>query len=182
MIHKLVRCEHCYTEYAFQASGEGCHNILNNENYCPECMQKIIEALKNVPIKYSRRYNEIEITKDLLNKFDALKNPKKEDIGGLSFNVIRYVNLGYEHIELYIINFIEYALCWDNESDKHLFRLDEYDNIKKEFTGGCWRVNKRNGFCHGESLCRTFKASDVPVRPIESPKANLLFMDYLDVK
>lgn len=182
MTHRLVRCEHCHTEYAYQASGEGCHNILNNEHYCPECMQKIIEALKNVPVKYSKRYNEIEITKDLLDKFNTLKNSKKEDIGGLPFNLIRYVNLGYENIELYTIDFIEYALCWDNKSDKHLFRLDEYDNIKKEFTGRCWRVDNKEGFCFGGNLFRTFKSSDVPVIPIEHPKANLMFMDYLDVK
>lgn len=177
MTHRLVRCEHCRTEYAFQASGEGCNNILNNEHYCPECMQKIIEALKEIPVKYSERYNEIEITKDILDKFGLLKK-EKENIGGFILNVIKYVNLGYEHIELYTIDFIEYALCWDNESDKHLFRLDEYDNIKKEFTGRCWRVNKKNGFCFGGNLYRTMKeASNIPERPITQPTGNLFFMD-----
>lgn len=173
MTHRLVRCEHCHTEYAYQASGKGCYNIFNNEHYCIECMEKIIEALNNVPVKYSKRYNEIEITKYFLDKFDILKNPKKEDIGGLSFSIIRHINLGYENIELYTIDFTEYALCWDDESDKHLFRLDEYDNIKKEFTGRCWRVNNKEGFCFGGNLYRTSKAYDVTVRHIEPTKANI---------
>ena len=178
------RCEHCHTEYVYQTSGEGINNVFNNEHYCPDCMQKIIQALKKVPVKFIQKYNEIEITKDILDKINLLKNPinkNKEEHNNLllPFSLVRFVNLNYQHIEIYTIDFVEYVLCWnnDNDNDKHLYRLDEYNIINKCFTGKPWKVKTKSGFCLGGNLCRTFNSENIAVKPMETPKADMSYMN-----
>lgn len=56
MTHRRKRCEHCKTQYSYQASGEGCFHPLNNDRYCPDCMAIINEALKDVPEKFHREW------------------------------------------------------------------------------------------------------------------------------
>lgn len=52
MMHYIKRCGHCKQEYTYQASGNGCHNPLNDDYYCPECKEIILKALSDVPIKF----------------------------------------------------------------------------------------------------------------------------------
>jgi len=52
--HRLCHCGHCHVCYTFQASGPGCNEVLNNKSYCPDCMEVILSALKNIPIQVER--------------------------------------------------------------------------------------------------------------------------------
>lgn len=53
--HKPRRCCHCSTPYRFQASGWG-GGQYNDDRYCPECMEVVTKALKNVKVKFAKRW------------------------------------------------------------------------------------------------------------------------------
>ena len=73
----ICRCKHCGKEYSYQASGEGCNNKLNNEEYCPECMKAILNALEKIPVRFEHRWHECERPDDKI--IERLKELKKED-------------------------------------------------------------------------------------------------------
>ena len=51
MILEFKRCQHCGSEYEYQAYGCGCRSQNNDKDYCPECMKIILEALNKQPVK-----------------------------------------------------------------------------------------------------------------------------------
>ena len=52
-MHKIKRCIHCGSEYAYLISGGHMSDYrINNEQYCPDCMEVMLAALKNVPVKF----------------------------------------------------------------------------------------------------------------------------------
>lgn len=71
------RCKHCGKEYSYQASGEGCHSKLNNEDYCPECMKAILDALDKIPVRFEHRWHKCDRPDDKI--IERLKELKKED-------------------------------------------------------------------------------------------------------
>jgi hypothetical protein len=42
-------CHNCYSNYGYQASGDGCQRPENDGIYCPQCKLNILEALSRVP-------------------------------------------------------------------------------------------------------------------------------------
>lgn len=80
MIHYKMRCKHCNSLYTWQASGEGCLEKTNDKDYCSICKQVILDALKNIPIKY--RCTSIPTTEVTLEELeDALMADIKSNKG-----------------------------------------------------------------------------------------------------
>lgn len=80
-MHYTKRCWHCKSTYQYQASGEGCHNPINDDTYCPECKSVILEALVNVPRKFEQKWVETdEVTYDYLLEKRKIQDEKA---GGL---------------------------------------------------------------------------------------------------
>ena len=51
----VYRCNHCLIEYTYYPSGCPYNNMrLNDDTYCPDCKQVILDALENVPQKVER--------------------------------------------------------------------------------------------------------------------------------
>lgn len=59
MKHIIARCKHCGVEYIYSASGEGCHDELNDREYCHECKKAMIEALKRIPVKFIKAFKTV---------------------------------------------------------------------------------------------------------------------------
>lgn len=78
MMHYTKRCIHCKSTYQYQASGNGCHDPINDDTYCPGCKGFILESLKNVPKKFDQKWVETdEVTYDYLlekRKIQDIKN------------------------------------------------------------------------------------------------------------
>ena len=57
MLVTINECKHCGTEYNYQLSGSynatGIPREYQDDRYCPECKQAIVEALKKIPKKYA---------------------------------------------------------------------------------------------------------------------------------
>jgi len=71
-IMKIVtnRCEHCRTQYHFQASGWGA-GVNNHKDYCGDCWSVIKSALKEVPVRYEFRFvPQNEVTLQMLERWD----------------------------------------------------------------------------------------------------------------
>lgn len=69
------RCKHCNTIYVYQGSGEGCHNPSNDQNYCVDCKNVILDALKSVPVRFEPAWVPSDIP---LEKAIALTNEARE--------------------------------------------------------------------------------------------------------
>jgi len=54
--HVQSRCTHCGVKYAYQGSGHGCLNILNDAKHCPICKQAIVDALARVPVLWEQAW------------------------------------------------------------------------------------------------------------------------------
>lgn len=51
----IYRCTHCLVEYTYYPSGcPYTKNRLNDDTYCPDCKQVILDVLKNVPPRVER--------------------------------------------------------------------------------------------------------------------------------
>lgn len=81
MMHYMKRCIHCRTVYTYQASGNGCHHELNDDNYCPVCKAAIVAALKKIPRKFEKSFEITdEVTYEYLKKIRDEQDAKN---GGL---------------------------------------------------------------------------------------------------
>ena len=63
---RRLRCWHCNTRYSYQSIGDDCHNPLNDDRYCPSCKALIIEALKDVTVKFHEEF--LPVLPDTLRK------------------------------------------------------------------------------------------------------------------
>lgn len=150
MRHCYKRCIHCGINYTYQMSGYGCDNNFNDEQYCKECKETIINALKLIPRKYEPRYRDIKevplfdgITLDIVLKWEKIdiNNPK----------IIRRVYAGLIDLETNSIqnirevpgqgNFSKYKFLLSTWPEKSIYKdysikiKMEYNLIKNEFTG-----------------------------------------------
>lgn len=82
------RCNHCYSKYLYYASGNVDYTYVD-EDYCPDCMKVIKDALKKVEKKFDSVYiklkddNPLYITKEEFYKarqdrFDEIDNDKSD--------------------------------------------------------------------------------------------------------
>ena len=163
MIHYLVRCKHCGKEYSYQASGYGCHDLYNNDTYCPECYKAMILALEKIPIRYIPKFRDINETK-LNITYDVLLPIKQkyiEDTNKNNFPIaVKYLPTTFKngvnglerddsyYEEEYIYNYYAINVIWykNKPNDKKIFILSEFDNIEKCFTNKFWYKNEKDKF------------------------------------
>ena len=123
MLLEFKRCRHCGSEYEYQASGCGCRNPNNDKDYCPECMKIILEALNNQPVKFTKRYMEIDnksLMGELLKVKESVISKKKSGImwpGVILITTPELSVLDYDNIELY-----EYQSKWEEYQKKALMK------------------------------------------------------------
>ena len=187
----ICRCKHCGKEYSYQASGEGCNNKLNNEDYCPECMKAILDALEKIPVRFEHRWKKIERpSEEIVNRFKKLKKEKDEaykkteSSGGFSFCPQKV-----QFFDDNIVSAAEFCDEWNRYSvespSEDLFdenaiwhKVEEYDLIDKKFTGRRWCDKARETY-DPITVRHWIKSDDVEVRPLSPICGNLLFMDIL---
>ena len=91
--HKLRRCWHCSTPYAYQASGGGADEH-NDSRYCPDCMKLVKNALKVVPVKFVKRW--VPTTDYTKEQIEQAQNKRVETPGA---SPVRRITMGLVHIE-----------------------------------------------------------------------------------
>lgn len=55
---RMQRCEHCNEVYAYHPSVYGFMPQYNDDRYCPPCAAIIENALKDVPVKFEKKFVE----------------------------------------------------------------------------------------------------------------------------
>ena len=129
-------------------------------------MKIILEALNNQPVKFTKRYMEIDnksLMGELLKVKESVISKKKSGImwpGVILITTPELSILDYDNIELYEYQSKSYALCHnDNCDDLHLFVLQEYDLINNEFTKKYWNnkyAYEYESYNLGSNLIRSF--------------------------
>ena len=132
MIHEIKRCKHCYRQYSYQASGDGCFNPVNDKDYCPECMSVINEALSKIAKKFEPRFRMVEMGDDfyknnllpLKEKYEEYRKKK-----GYLFEATKLVSCNKKYkdsiIEGYYFNNAEFIV---EKYDDEMYKLiDEND-------------------------------------------------------
>jgi hypothetical protein len=80
--HRFKRCVHCGLVYAWQSSGYGCHNPVNDQKYCPDCKAAIVKALENIPVRFRSVWVEtkdISVETLLKHRERTLEKAKKDN-------------------------------------------------------------------------------------------------------
>ena len=70
-------CAHCGMKYGYFLSGMPYHNhLLNDDKYCPDCKQVILDALSKVPVKFAEVSIDAstEVTREELLKLHEKEN------------------------------------------------------------------------------------------------------------
>lgn len=118
MIEYYKRCIHCGTKYIYQLSGEGCHEKTNNDNYCPDCMKVVIEALKSVEEKCKPEWVPCnDFTQNDVQRFQSIMKDEQK------FQQIRDEKFGLINLRLRRV----YPGLWDRDDP-------ENKNITGDFT------------------------------------------------
>ena len=154
---EVVRCKHCGKSYGYQSSGEGCFRPENDKDYCPDCKKAVLEALSKIPKKYARKFHGFEPTEEQLHYFAELIEREEEALvhpDGHSFpRAVRvmYCDPNYEKRWYLKVKGVSYLVdCNGKELSKEngyrIQREDEYDLLKKEFTGSSWE--RESSFRH----------------------------------
>lgn len=53
---RMIRCTHCKIEYGYHPSCYGFITEFNDKKYCSECLKVINGALKNVSVKFKKKF------------------------------------------------------------------------------------------------------------------------------
>lgn len=190
----ICRCEHCGKEYSYQASGAGCHNPLNNEHYCPECQQVIIDALSKIPVQFEKRYKSIERPDEsIINEMRArVEKELKYDEDyerQYGFRCPRALKVMY--FDSWVKTSAEFTIDWTSyrvespsddlfDENSKWFRQEEFDRINKQFTDKIWHTDKENAYVQlSVSHWPNIKAEDIKPTEISEPSGKLWFMDII---
>lgn len=178
------RCTHCGSEYSYQISGYGCQYEVNDEDYCPDCKKVILNALSNVPKKFTNKWKEIPYDEKLVQGFNSLKKDEEERDTVL-FSVLIGVNLDFDCIELYYYGHKRYALCKNKEDkDWKIFLESEFDLYKNDFTGKVWtdaRLRNSDTYRKGCNFLRALEnvpAHECKESGISKPLGGVHWQDF----
>ena len=97
------RCSHCGVRYIYQSSGSGCHDFLNNDSWCPDCMQVIEDALSQIPIKRKKdiiHYTDSSLWSHLTDTIEEkIETWEKEEEERTMNNLIRRMSMPLFDVE-----------------------------------------------------------------------------------
>ena len=141
MTHTHKRCKHCQTQYTWQGSGNGCFHELNDDRYCPDCKQVIVEALKSVSKKYKKQFVETnEVTYEYLKAERAKQDAKsglccRRVYASLSgFDGTREINDAYDvGGKQYLVQY------WNDKPEEFKIKVLMEINIETGETGKFWK-------------------------------------------
>lgn len=190
MQHFILRCKHCQKEYTYCTYGngpeygtdEGC-----SMEYCAECQKAIDKALGEIPVKFKRVFQEIEVPTLL----DALKNVKikyeeereKSLLGGFP-QIVPCTYGKYDNVEKYVHNGKTFKVEWNDETpdEKHVSIEVEYDILKKKSTGRPWKTNKKDSYLYYHTMNKRWEElgksiAEIDPMPLTEPCGQLFFMD-----
>ena len=189
----ITRCKHCGREYSYQASGDGCFNKWNNRDYCPECIDAIIQALSKIPVRYKKRLHETErpddatitIFKSLVEKEEKYDKDYEKQYGFIPPRALKCGG-GYPD---WVKRAAEFSIDWTlyevNSPSDDLFdpeakwyRQEEYDIIDKKFTGNIWHSDNERQYSQ-LSISHFIKSDFVVERNLSEPSPTLFYMDML---
>lgn len=107
-------CKQCGTRYQFQASGYGCNDELNDENYCPDCM----EIIRKIPKKFEKRFVDcVDFSKE-----QSIQCVKEYEEGKLFKRVFPSLydpeTKTHSHEKYFIKNNVEYHVHWWDDRDE----------------------------------------------------------------
>lgn len=189
MIHEIKRCKHCYRQYSYQASGDGCFNPVNDKDYCPECMSVINEALSKITKKFEPRFRMVEMGDDfyknnllpLKEKYEEYRKKK-----GYLFEATKLVSCNKKYkdsiIEGYYFNNAEFIV--EKYGDEIIINvLSEYDLTNENFTNNTWHVKSDNNFYYATPITHMLEQmNDIFVNELEKPKGEIFYSDFFKWK
>jgi hypothetical protein len=143
MREALVRCKHCQDIYVYQMSGNNIEKI-NNSDYCSICYKHILESLKSIPVKYSKKlvpttditYEELIKQKEIDEAKVVNGNllPKAIKIFPKIFNEDRQEYSITEHFKYKFVNY--YVNYWPSTKENKTIIVETvYNNITEDFEG-----------------------------------------------
>jgi hypothetical protein len=189
----ICRCKHCGKEYHYQASGEGCHDRTNNRDYCPECMEAILEALDKIPKKYEVRFKKIERPEpEIIEKFKALVDKEnkydeeyEKQYGFKPPRALKvlmfpeWVKSAAEFSSNFVLYRVESPSDDLFDENAHWFRQEEYDILEHKFTDKLWKYSQDNYMCRYH-VSHYLKSQFVVQRNLSEPLGKLFFDDLLN--
>jgi len=158
MVIEQKRCSHCKVKYLYQASGDGCHDITNDEKYCHNCKDTINKALNKIPIMREMSFIKCEdFTKKQMQEMveidkeaQIIMHEKKKQLAleqGRPFIDLMFTRVFPAMFdwndgdnknttgELRIVDTL-YSYSWWSKTDKfELYKIMEIDSQTKENLG-----------------------------------------------
>lgn len=180
MIITFKNCKHCGCTYKYQASGEGCLDELNDNEYCPICKKAIIDALNNIPIKFVEKWKLV----DDINYEDLEILKKEYNNNNNNFKLTKLVslnNINNNQVEQFFKNSKFYQVEWNtnNPSLKEIYCMYSYNIIEKCFTNKEWIYYNENprfincGYFDFKKYGKNIKA-----KPLNEPTGNLYYEEW----
>lgn len=172
------RCKHCGIEYSYQLSGNWDYKY-NDEHYCPDCKKVMLEALENVPKKFTYGWKEIPF-----NISEKMKNVKQKKLSFLAecknknIPVIKKVysvffNSKISKTEYFVIDNIKYLIQYFYNGEKKMFMWCE-KNIDNDEYGKYWVVNETDLYDVNENFRK--ETFDITSQHLEQPSNKIFFM------
>ncbi|MDE6284142.1 MAG: hypothetical protein K2M17_00130 [Bacilli bacterium] len=188
MLHYYKRCKFCGKVYSYQASGYGCLEPTNDENYCPECKSIILDALeKQVPKERRLVPSPKEVEKfsdELLTKIEQIKSEYHDKDKG-HFRMATFCSLYYDNIEIYKINGIKYYVAYDKIDDIHYFIDYEYCHFTKKYEEPYKYYGDENSYIKGINMAKQLSKispHEFKPLPLENPLGYLWYFNVFDIK
>lgn len=191
MLTYSKHCKHCGNQYMYQASGNGCLNTYNDENYCPECKKAIIDTLNKIPIKFVEKWKKIndinynEFLKPI--KDDYLKNKEEKDktfkekygVNSLanSFKIVHSVDSSNNKVEEYYKDWCYYHVEWDekNPDNKTIYCMYEFNVLDYTYNDK-WYYDIKEKYIPCSCMSLT-KFEDISVKPMSQPSFIPLYLE-----
>lgn len=178
------RCKHCGNEYSYQLSGNGDYQY-NDEHYCPDCKKVMLDALENVPKKFTYGWREIPFIisdrmKDVKQKtLSFWQECKKKNMPVMRRVYPTCFNSKISKTEHFVINNVKYLIQHFYNGEKKMFMWCE-KNIDNNEYGKCWVVNEIDSYDVDTNFHKgqfTMTSQNLP-----EPLNNIFFVQPFDNK
>ena len=175
------RCKHCGKTYGHQLSGNGDYTY-NDANYCPDCKKVMLDALKNVPVKFEPSWKEIpvNITNNLASLKERVLSERKEiqEYGGILMRKAYPIvyNSSIKEAEIWTIKGVRYVLKHFRDGTDKMFVLCE-KSVKENQFGEVWNNGERDEY--DKIVYPEYDCNAVIGRQMDKPDGKCMYIDII---
>lgn len=183
MLAYIHTCTHCGKQYTYYASGDGCNSPVNNEHLCPECMEAVLKALKNIPIQFEKAFvtKNDEFTKEQIFKFiqdgEEWNRQKSSEFPCIQKLL---VSRHYKHVVEFIYENHLYQLFYNSSDDyelqTHVYISTEtklFDRFVIYNNGGNYEIKSYT------NSAENYDVENTHTVPLSAPTGKFFFNDIV---